>query len=207
MDDVARRQNLRFSILKFIYEKTGGSEAEYVDESEIAEALAIPADEFDLASIYLRREGLVTGVSGPAIAITHAGVVEVESKLTQPNQPTKHFPGVINIANIRYMSQSQFQQGTTGSTQHGDFLKDNRQQLTALMKDIKDKLPQVQISEDDRAVANEDVATVERQLALPRPKASIVQECLKSIRNIAEGAVAGGASAAIVQGITAFLGG
>ena len=59
---------------------------------------------------------------------------------------------------------------------------------------------------DDEAVVQSDIATIETQLSSPRPKVEIIKESLRSIRNIAEGAVGSLAASGIVAGVAKLLG-
>ena len=118
MDTVAEQELRRFRFLKYLYERTGGSETEIVPDAEAVRGSALSKDDFDLVCDYLLKEGLIAGTLD-AVCLTHAGVVEIEAALSQPDRPTEHFP--VNIIHIERMSHSQIQQGTAGSTQSGTF--------------------------------------------------------------------------------------
>jgi len=79
IESVSMRKKRRFLFLKYLYETTGGSTMQYVAEEEIGKALGCTPDELEEPSLYLRGARLITGVSGPKVALTHRGVVEVEA--------------------------------------------------------------------------------------------------------------------------------
>jgi len=202
MDTIAERKLQRFRFLKYLYETARASEFVTVPDAEITQNVGLSQGDFTDTFRYLAQEGLASG-SSSGVCLTHAGVVEIESALSQPDTPTQHFP--VNIIHIGQMSHSQIQQGSIGSTQSGTFAPD----LAAVgefIRSLKAQLPQLQLAGDDEAVAQSDIATIEMQLASPRPKVEIIKESLRSIRNIAEGAVGSLAASGIVAGVAKLLG-
>ena len=150
---------------------------------------------------YLLGEKLITNVTGPSVALTHRGVVEVEAKLTEPNTPTQHFP--MNVINIGQAFNSPIQQGTVGSTQSVSFSSTDLQAVSRLLQDLKGKLPDLGLARDDAQAVESDIATIEAQVSSPRPKIEVIKECLRTVRNIVEGI----AGAEIIEGIKKLLGG
>lgn len=203
MDPLAERTLHRFRFLKYLYEATRGCELADVPHADIMLGAALSEDDFRAALIYLMNEGVVGGPRGSAW-LTHAGVVEIEAALSQPDRPTEHFP--VNIIHIERMSHSQIQQATAGSTQVGTFTSPDLAAVAEFVRGLKDLLPQLGLTGDDEAVAQSDIATIEAQLSSPRPKAEIIKESLRSIRNIAEGAVGSMAASGIVAGVARLLG-
>jgi len=105
------RKLMRFRFLKYLYERTDGNEAAY---AEVAQHLGVPLEEYQVEFHFLVEEGLVERSRG-IVRLTHAGMVEIEKALSQPDKPTEHFP--VNIIHIEQMSHSQIQQGTATSAQ------------------------------------------------------------------------------------------
>ena len=200
MDTIAEQKLRRFRFLKYLYERTDGNEAAY---AEVAQHLGVPLEEYQVEFHFLVEEGLVERSRG-IVRLTHAGMVEIEKALSQPDKPTEHFP--VNIIHIEQMSHSQIQQGTADSTQSGTFASLDLAAVTEFVRALKTQLPQLGLTGDDGAVAQSDIATIETQLSSPRPKVEIVKESLRSIRNIAEGAVGSLAASGIVTGIAKLLG-
>ena len=95
---------------------------------------------------------------------------------------------VVNIANIKHMESSQIQQGTIDSTQQGTFEITNQKQLLEFIELLKDKLPDLEISDDDKPEIEADIATIEAQMKSSRPKDGIIKESLSSIKRVLEGA-------------------
>ena len=203
MDGIAEQKLRRFRFLKYLYERTGGSETEIVPDDEAMQGSGLSKHDFDLVCDYLLKEGLIDGTLD-AVCITHAGVMEVEAALTQPDKPTEHFP--VNVIHIEQMSHSQIQQGTAGSTQSGTFTSLNLAAVAECVRGLSDQLPGLGLAGDDEAVARGDIATIETQLSSPRPKVEIIKESLRSIRNIADGAVGSMAASGIIVGIAKLLG-
>jgi hypothetical protein len=167
------------------------------------QAAGLSEEDFKAAFIYLMHEGVVDGTRGSA-CLTHAGVVEVEAVLRQPNKPTEHFP--VNMIHIEQMTHSQIQQGTTGSTQSGVSMPFDVVAVAEFLLELKEQLPRLGLSGEEHAAAQSDVATIEAQLSSPRPKPDIINESLRSIRKIAEGAVSSVAASAIIAGIAKLFG-
>lgn len=203
MDPRGERTLQRFRFVKYLYEATRGCELAHVPHAEIMQRAGLSEEDFKGAFIYLMNEGVVDGTRGSA-CLTHAGVVEVEAALRQPDKPTEHFP--VNIIHIEQMSHSQIQQGTAGSTQFGTFTSLDLAAVAEFVAGLKETLPQLGLADNDEAVARSDVATIEAQLSSPRPKVEIVKESLRSIRNIAEGAVGSMAASGIITAVAKLLG-
>lgn len=117
--DQKKQQRLLF--MSALYEKTDGSTDLVLNMWELGDELGWERPTTSRTVDYLEAEGLLEfAAMGGEIAITHAGVVEVEQSLSTPEAPTEHFPpaATVNILNIQTMIGSQVQQGTTGGEQH-----------------------------------------------------------------------------------------
>lgn len=202
MDTIAERTLQRFRFLKYLYETAGESEFVTVPHDDIARNVGLSEDDLTDTFRYLAQEGLVRG-SDKGVCLTHAGVVEIEAASSQPDSPTEHFP--VNIIHIGQMSNSQIQQGTAGSTQSGTFASLDLAAVAEFVEGVKTMLPGLGLTGDDEAEVQTDITTIETQLSSPRPKAEIIKESLRSIRNIAEGAVGSMAASGIIAGIAKLL--
>ncbi|MGF1806772.1 hypothetical protein L4C31_16120, partial [Aliivibrio sifiae] len=67
---------------------------------------------------------------------------------------------------------------------------------------LKSSISQLNLNESDTDELNAEVATLEHQLASPKPKRVILSESLKSVRNIVEGVT----GSIIATGLLAQLG-
>jgi len=190
----------RFQFLHRLYELSGGNQNQLFEERDIGEELNLTSEQSDIIGQYLKGEDLIKYVSRRKIAITHNGVVEIENALLAPDEPTAYFPPV-NIINIHHMEGSQIQQGTIDSTQAGTFEIGNQKQLSEFIELLKDKLPELEISADDKSEIEADVATIEIQMKSNRPKTGFIKESLLSIKRILEGA----SGAVIATGLLKYL--
>ncbi|HEY5984932.1 MAG TPA: hypothetical protein VIV12_00915 [Streptosporangiaceae bacterium] len=114
---------------------------------------------------------------GGEISLEHAGVLEVESAWTNPNQPTAHLPPA-NIILIGEMHGSQIQQGTVHSRQGASSSVPSVDQLLAAAESLRTLLPQLGLAEDERQEADAELATAQSQLRSPRPKWEIIRGSL-----------------------------
>ncbi len=200
MGTLEERKLRRFHFLKYLYERTDGNEAAH---AEVSYHLGVSLEVYQTEFRFLAKQGLVDGTRG-IVHLTHAGVVEIEAALSQPDKPTEHFP--VNIIHIGQMYQSQIQQGAMGSTQEGAFASLDLPALEAFVRDLKTQIPQLGLTDDDEAEVQSDIATIETQLSSPRPKTEIIKESLRSIRNIAEGTVGSLAASGTIAGKAKLLG-
>ncbi|WP_434139694.1 hypothetical protein [Photobacterium leiognathi] len=88
--------------------------------------------------------------------------------------------------NIGSMQNSQLQQASDNSHQSMDF-EVNNSHVTEFLEILKSSIRQLHLNESDANELNAEVATIEHQLASPKPKKIILLESLKSLRNIIEG--------------------
>jgi hypothetical protein len=183
----------RFAFLHALYEEAGGDVSEAVLKQEVGDVLGFDSELVDRIVMYLAEEGLIVWVSQGYVALAHNGLMEVERAMLAPSQPTEHFPPfVVNYINVGTMTGSQIQQGTSGSTQTLE--AGQLDAIRQVLADIRDLLSSIDLEEDAERELQSELATVEAQLASPRPKLGIVREALSSTRSILEGA-AGGAAA------------
>lgn len=111
-----RRRRLAF--MERLYERTDGDRMQRVDFRDIATQLGWTEEEATAVVYYLKDEGLLElPTMGGAVSLSHAGVVEMEAAMEDPEQPTVHFPP-INVVNIfGDVRSSQIQAGTANSGQ------------------------------------------------------------------------------------------
>lgn len=188
MNKLEETKKKRFEFLNSLYEVTGGSKFSIVNMNELGTELGLKNEETGTIVQYLVGENLVEYMSlGGGIGITHYGVKEVEEALSHPEKPSTYFPPV-NIIQIHHMEGSQIQQGATSSVQTGTFNIGKTEDINAFLDSLKSQLNELPIGEEDKEEVTSDIETIESQLRSSRPKDGIVKECLKSIRNVLEGA-------------------
>jgi len=79
--DIQKRQELRFLLLKRLYEKTGGSIRETINFNDIAKEEGISEDDIDDFLYYLSDEGFIEPEAiGGWVSITGRGIQEIEER-------------------------------------------------------------------------------------------------------------------------------
>jgi hypothetical protein len=198
---IEEKRKKRFQFMNALYNQVEGQELQIVDMFELGEELGFSRDETDGTVEYLDGEGLLKyRATGGAIGITHAGVVEVEAALSQPERPTQHFPA-FNVINIQNMVNSQIQQATAHSTQSGSFTTTQTSELAEFLKELKSKLPQLNLDETEKADVEAEIATTEAQLKSSKPKSAILSTSLGAIKEIVMRVGTIGAAQEILQQI------
>jgi Mn-dependent DtxR family transcriptional regulator len=103
MDQVKERQSKRFQFLKLIYDEENkfySSEAKphqipFYYANDIGNKIGLTKLETEQACSFLKEEGLIEIDISERVNLTHAGRKEVEEAITQPENPTDHFPANI----------------------------------------------------------------------------------------------------------------
>ncbi len=184
---VEKKRKQRFDFMKALYECTDGRERALVKQDEIGTELGFSREETDLTVEYLKGEGLLKRVvMGGIIGISHLGVVEVETALQKPDQPTEHFPAVHNTITIHSMTNSVIQQGSSGATQSVTFNQSSKESIERFVAALKDQMKDLGLSTDVEAEARAELATVEAQLSSPKPKSAIIAGSLSFLIGVVE---------------------
>ncbi|MCJ7722810.1 MAG: hypothetical protein MUP03_01635, partial [Anaerolineales bacterium] len=91
-NSIQKTQRKRFQFLQRLYEVTEGNELASVNLWELGNELGYTRPEIDRIDDFLRGEGLIKQIAyGGTVGITHEGIVEVESALSRPDEPTTYF--------------------------------------------------------------------------------------------------------------------
>jgi hypothetical protein len=123
------------------------------------------------------------------------------AKIRDP-KPATQASGPHYSIKVDNMYNSALMQGSHDSTinQHFDM---RSEEFKNFVGNLRTMLAQVTLADADRTQANADLSTVEAQIASPKPKHSVVRECMMSVRTILENAagslIATGAISAINQ--------
>jgi hypothetical protein len=106
---------------------------------------------------------------------------------------------VYNNVNNFYGSvdNSMFQTGSPNSSQVGATYNVDVKITKAFLGKLSKSISSLKLDSGSEAEIRAEISTIESQLKSPRPKSSIVDEGLKSIRNILEGA-SGGVAAQVL---------
>jgi hypothetical protein len=102
-------------------------------------------------------------------------------------------------------SQLQIQQGTNASSQKGSFTLETSEAMNNFVKELRAALPKLQLDSDDREEAQAEVSTLEAQLSSSRPKSKVIEQSLKTLRNVLEGATGSILASELLQKIPLLL--
>lgn len=103
------------------------------------------------------------------------------------------------------VNNSQIQQGSAHSTQSIVAVLPDVRALRDLVQHLSDEAPKLGLAHADSAQLNAELQTVDTQLSSPRPNRSVIQEALRSIRNILEGCVGSILATGLLNEIGALL--
>jgi hypothetical protein len=194
-----KEQRLRF--MHRLYEATDGSTFHDVDSTNIGKELGWPDQVTEKVVEYLVDKGLAKYFSaGDLINITHAGVVEVETALDNPDQGTEHFAPV-SVTQIFYRDVigSAIQAGSPGATQTTTIGDLNLDRVRQFVERYEEAEPSLGLEAEEAAEAQADIATIRAQLDSPRPKPEIIRGSLRSVRTILEGATGSLAASGLLE--------
>ena len=183
----------RFQFLHKLYELTGGDESNWFKVFQIGEELGGDRDSTAKIAQYLEGERLIVvhatfiGYCNKLIGISHEGIREVEEALSDPDTPTDHFPSG-NIIVIDKMIGSQIQQASPEATQVVAIGEDRYEELKEIIQSLKDSIDQLGLEPQQKADLQAEIQTIDAQMSSSKPKATIITECLGTIRRIIEGA-------------------
>ena len=202
------KKTKRLQFLHRLYELTEGSEFKYFNMFDIGSELDLDRKLTSDIAYYLRQEGLIEfRAIGGMIGITHRGIREVEKALSNPNKPTDFFPPAVNIISIGQMTNSHIQQASPGATQVVNIGPDKYEELKQVVYSLKESIDKLSLQPQQRSELEAEIVTIETQISSPKPKSTIIAECLKSIRNILEGAASGIIAYGLLNKIASLLAG
>lgn len=92
LERVEERERKRFSLLKAIYDNAGDSTGSGVHFAKAFRDAGLEEDEGHDILEYLMDKGLLSNRTGTgSLALSHAGIIEMEQSITHPEAPTAHF--------------------------------------------------------------------------------------------------------------------
>ena len=184
---ILEKQKKRFEVLKAIYTDTNGEENKASLASEISDTTGIPTSELAHILRYLQQEGLIRPLvlindcSGRIpILILHQGVVEIESAMSKPHEPTEHFPAqIFNITNHGLVANQQFGNSNTANvTQNvGSDVAEVLQIIDTLRQSV-DNLPSA-----NQPIAIEALEDIKEEVVAPT-RASRVRGALLTLWSV-----------------------
>ncbi|MCL1495411.1 MAG: hypothetical protein M1G31_32370 [Pseudanabaena sp. Salubria-1] len=200
---VIDQQKKRFSVLDFIWKDTRQqpqSSRNYSTAKEISSATGIDDDELFTALQYLESEGLIELMQHmgqlPYSRVTHSGIVEMESAITNPNQDTNHFFSSVIINFIETMNQTNINAardaiGNISSSQVNapvtNTVSYSESDTSEILQAIAELRQQVNtLAEENQDVAIDALDTLESEVKSPT-KPTKVKAVLFSLWGIAQG--------------------
>jgi hypothetical protein len=207
MNAIEDMKKKRFQFLHRLYELTGGDEFKGFNMFQIGEELGFDRNLTTNIAYYLKGEGLIEfRALGGIIGISHLGVREVEEALSKPDTSTYHFLPV-NIISVGQMISSQIQQTSPEATQVVTVGESRHEELKEVIQSLKKSIEQLGLSPQQKSDLQAEIQTIDAQMSSSKPKATIITECLGTIRRILEGAVSSTIASGLLSKIVALLGG
>lgn len=172
-DAIRRREAIRLSLLRRMYERAEAQTNVGMDVPSLLEDIGVEHQEGMAAVRWLVEEGLA-GHLGQRLKIEHAGLREAEQSLSEPGEATDHFKvPIIQMVNNFHGAIGAFQTGT-------DAVANVQQQnnaapapeLVRLFAELRAKA--AELPADERADASELVDDLEEQSKRAKPNAKKV---------------------------------
>ena len=200
---VIDQQKKRFSVLDFIWKDTRQqpqSSRNYSTAKEISSATGIDDDELFTALQYLESEGLIELMQYmgqlPYSRVTHSGIVEMESAITNPNQDTNHFFSSVIINFIETVNQTNIsaQRDAIGNISSSEvnapvtntvsYSESNNQEILQAIAELRQQINT--LAEENQDVATDALDTLESEVKSPT-KPTKLKTALFSLWGIAQG--------------------
>jgi hypothetical protein len=178
------KKKYRLLFLKKLYEDCDGNTLALVDMYELGREIGIPEESIYTTAQYLDGEGLL-GIKtmGGGVSITHAGIIEIEEAIENPDKRTEHFPP-INIIHINSMENSVIQQASPGGIQNINFNATDLGQIKKIIDEVEKRIVDIAMSTDGLKELKQEIETLKIQLDSPKPKSIILNESLKTIKDL-----------------------
>ncbi len=106
--------------------------------------------------------------------------------------------------NIGSMHNSQLQQDSSGSTQSLNVVASSGD-LQKFVEELKNSIESLKLQQEQTQELKEAIATLEIQANSPKPKNIIIDESLRTVRNILEGATGSIAASGLIYQLGLFL--
>ena len=139
-----------------------------------------------------------------ALELEKRGVLGEGMQFSDKEKANAQQAGVTNITNnIGTMNQSQLQQASNHSTQTYSQGLDN-DTLVLFINQLKSNLDKLELIGAKASEVNSNVATIEAQLDCDSPNPVIVNESLKTIRNVLEGVTGSVIATGLLESLAVF---
>lgn len=164
--------------VQWIFEANEVSLTNYMEASEITRELK------DLGLI-----DSTGGIGEPMARINTSGIrflQKIECEESSRNEAKNETPNVTNNITVHTMTNSSIQQSSPHATQNTTINGNTLADLKEFLKELEDIIPHIKESVPDLEELKADISSAQTQVQSPKPKKAIIQESLKSIRNILE---------------------
>lgn len=184
---IERTRADRFRFMRELYRRLRDSEFETVNMFDIGRSLGLNDERTVNVVQYLKEEDLLQfRALGGFVGITHTGIVEVEKAITNPDQPTEHFPPAATVVILGDVSNSQVQIASPGGVQVQQFSSDELAAIRMVVNQVENKLEELRLSQEQLQQLRADIDAIKAQLAAPSPRTGVIGECLKGVRRVLE---------------------
>ncbi|CAM5198987.1 AbiTii domain-containing protein [Alishewanella longhuensis] len=139
-----------------------------------------------------------------ALQLETQGVLGEGMSFTEKEKQSAHTVTYQVTNNIGSMQNSQLQQDSPNATQSLTVNMDLNQ-LAGFIKKLKGQLEGLQLNSTEKAELCAEIATIENQIASPKPKPVIVRESLKTVRSLLEGIAGSMIASGLLTQLAAFL--
>jgi hypothetical protein len=185
---IQRKQEQRFALLRNVYDATGGRTSVSIDNEELTECgrrAGLDDSQTQAAEEWLTNEGLLEGVTLQSVSLTHQGVVEIEASMTDPEEPTDHFPASV----IQHVTNNYQINAPVGSIQTGSQNTANVTQSVAVGDEVMKHIVTLRqaankLDADRREEALELVETIESEAQSSKPKKSVIRQCGEGLKTL-----------------------
>ena len=199
MNNIEEKKKQRFQFLKRLYELSGGDKFKPFEMFEIGKELGFDKELTANLNQYLEGEMLIKYITfNNVITITHIGIVEVEEALSNPDEPTEHFPA-LNIISVGQMVNSQIQQASPQSIQSIAIDQSKINEIKQFLLDLKKSIDQLELINEQVTELQAEIKTMEAQISSSKPKSIILTESVKTMRNILESVVGSVIASGLLQ--------
>jgi hypothetical protein len=196
MPTVDDKRRARAEFMDRLYAETGGSTSHLVNARDLGRALGWEPNLTAGIVSYLDQQGLVTRPAWGAVSISHAGVVEVEELLAEPQAKTKHF-NPINIVTVLGNNTGQIQAGTQHSMQNQ--VSPDSAAIERFLDELLTAARSAEAHSGLLPLAEAQVAMVREALANEGADAPLVRRLLPTLRDLAVNLTASGMFVGLVE--------
>lgn len=161
-------------------------------ESQLVKSMELPMQpllEIQRASIVGIVEAVRNTILDWSLKLEEQGILGHGMSFTSEERQQAQTTVPTNITNFYgNVSHSQVAPGASAPTQNVGISAVANAELGDLLRDLTDALDKLGASKEDRAEIHAEIATIQAQVASPRPKSRVMAESLHTIRNVLEGA-------------------